>query len=39
VRPLFQWRPLGDVQVKGREESVRTYGVDGIAEAYRKPPS
>ncbi len=39
IRPLFRWRPLGDAQVKGRTEPVRTYAVEGVAEAYRTPAS
>jgi adenylate cyclase len=35
VRPLFQWRSLGEVAVKGRAETVRAYAVEGVAEAYR----
>jgi adenylate cyclase len=39
VRPLFQWRPLGEVAVKGRAETVRAYAVEGVAEAYRTASS
>jgi adenylate cyclase len=39
VRPLFQWRPLGEVEVKGRAETVRAYAVEGVAEAYRTASS
>ena len=39
VRPLFQWRALGEVAVKGRAETVRTYAVEGVIEAYRTAPS
>ena len=33
VRPQFQWRPLGEVLVRGRTESVRAYTVETSAEA------
>lgn len=39
VRPLFQWRSLGDVQVKGRAETVRTYAVEGVIGDYRTAPA
>jgi len=39
VRPLFQWRPLGEVAVKGRAETVRAFAVEGVAETYRTSSS
>jgi adenylate cyclase len=39
VRPLYQWRPLGEVAVKGRAETVRAYAVEGVAEGYRTASS
>ena len=35
VRPLFAWRAMGAVSVKGRAEAVTTYAVEGVNEAYR----
>jgi adenylate cyclase len=35
VRPLFAWRAMGAVSVKGRTEAVTTYAVEGVNEAYR----
>jgi adenylate cyclase len=39
VRPQFQWRPLGEVSVKGRAETVRAYAVEGVAEPHRTSSS
>jgi len=32
VRPLFRWKPAGDVAVRGRTEPVRAYSVEGATE-------
>lgn len=37
VRPQFQWRPLGEVSVKGRAESVRAYAAEAVADGYHTP--
>jgi len=39
VRPLFKWRQMGAVQVKGRAEAVRSYAVEGVSEGYRTAPA
>jgi adenylate cyclase len=39
VRPLFKWRQIEAMQVKGRADAVRSYAVEGVNEAYRHAPS
>jgi len=33
VRPLFQWKPAGAVNLRGRSEPVRAYAVEGVNES------
>jgi adenylate cyclase len=35
VRPLFAWRAMGAVSVKGRADAVTTYAVEGVNDGYR----
>jgi adenylate cyclase len=30
IRPIFQWKPVGTIAVRGRTEPVRAYSVEGI---------
>ncbi|MGA2411561.1 MAG: adenylate/guanylate cyclase domain-containing protein, partial [Candidatus Binataceae bacterium] len=34
VRPLFRWKSVGAISVKGRLEPVHSYAVEGISDSY-----
>jgi adenylate cyclase len=37
VRPLFRWKSVGDIAVRGRTEPVRAYSVEGMSEGSTGP--